>query len=99
MVTSRFVKMTDKEINCFKENDQKQACSLEISGPGLIHVYICCHLQENSTNSDRSRNRDKVRLGSLHVRPVSCKCIKRNEWRPIGIHVNTPLQGEMKMKR
>ena len=32
--------MTDKEINCFKENDQKQACSLEISGTGLIHVYV-----------------------------------------------------------
>ena len=65
-----------------------KAYRLEISGPGLRISRLC---PATETKSDRSE---------FIVRPVSCKRIKRNVWRPIrtdaGLslsrsHVNTPL--------
>ena len=70
---------------------------------------ICCDLHETGTNLDWYDNiisclgpatKTKSDQSEFVVRPVSCKCIKRNVWRPIQAHaglnssrphVNTPL--------
>ena len=65
---------------------------------------ICCLLHEKGTNSDRYENFSSRSSNWDEVRPVTCKGIKRNVWRPMrtqagltaGLslswsHVNTPL--------